>query len=60
MGRLPVPLTEEEEASTSVGSPDVNIATYTKLRMVRPGVARAIIEDDMIVLYHCMDNARYS
>lgn len=26
--------------------------------MIRPGIARAIIEDGMVVVYHCMDNSR--
>lgn len=33
---------------------------YTKLRMIRPGLARAIVEDGMVVVYHCMDNPRYA
>jgi hypothetical protein len=32
--------------------------SYTKLRMLRPGIARAVIEDGVCVLYHCMDNSR--
>jgi hypothetical protein len=34
------------------------IHPYTKLRMVRPGIARAVVEDGMVVVYHCMDNSR--
>jgi hypothetical protein len=26
--------------------------------MVRPGVAIAVVEENMVVVYHCMDNAR--
>lgn len=26
--------------------------------MIRPGIARAIVEDGMVVVYHCMDNSR--
>jgi hypothetical protein len=31
---------------------------FTKLRMLRPGIARSMIEDGMVVVYHCMDNSR--
>jgi hypothetical protein len=27
--------------------------------MLRPGIARAVVEDGMIVVYHCMDNSRF-
>lgn len=56
--RLPPPLTETEEAQSAAGAPNAIIYPYTVLRMVRPGIARAIVEDGMVVLYHCMDNAR--
>lgn len=26
--------------------------------MLRPGIARAVVEDGMVVVYHCMDNSR--
>lgn len=26
--------------------------------MLRPGIAIAVVEDGMVVVYHCMDNAR--
>ena len=26
--------------------------------MLRPGIARCVVEDDVCVLYHCMDNSR--
>jgi hypothetical protein len=55
--RLPVPTTEEEEAKLC--NPEMNsIFPYSKLRMLRPGVARAVVEEGMIVVYHCMDNSR--
>lgn len=57
--RLPVPITSVEENATSVGSSNSVINSYTHLRMLRPGIARAIIEDGLVVVYHCMDNARY-
>ncbi len=56
--RLPVPMTEEEEQLSSWRSPDTVIHPYTKLRLLRPGIARAIVEDGMVVVYHCMDNSR--
>lgn len=56
--RLPVPMTEEEEQLSSWRSPDIVIHPYTKLRLLRPGIARAIVEDGMVVVYHCMDNSR--
>lgn len=57
--RLPVPLTSEEEECTSSGLPNVQIHDYTKLRMVRPGIASVFVEDGKCVVYHCMHNARY-
>lgn len=58
-GRLPVPMTEEEEANSGQGcNADSSVFPYTKLRMLRPGIARAIVEDGVVVVYHCMDNAR--
>lgn len=56
--RLPVPMTALEERLTSVGSPDSKINIFTRLRMLRPGLARAMVEDGMVVVYHCMDNSR--
>jgi lysine-specific demethylase/histidyl-hydroxylase NO66 len=29
-----------------------------QVRLVRPGVARLVVEDGMAVLYHCLDNSR--
>eukprot|EP01038_Epipyxis_sp_PR26KG_P006297 gene6297-8673_t len=56
--RLPVPLSKAEESCSYCGAPNAIIYPYTKLRMVRPGIAAAIIEDGMVVVYHCMDNSR--
>ena len=56
--RLPVPLTAEEEAVTAAGAPHATIFPYTRLRMVRPGIAAVAVEDGKVVLYHCMDNSR--
>ena len=56
--RLPVPLTLLEESRTAAGAPECKIYPFTKLRMIRPGVARAVVEEGMVVVYHCMDNSR--
>ena len=56
--RLPVPLSEAEEQRCAAGAPGAIVYPHTRLRMVRPGVARALVEDGMVVVYHCMDNAR--
>jgi lysine-specific demethylase/histidyl-hydroxylase NO66 len=56
--RLPVPLHETEEKRSAAGTPEAKIFPFTVLRMIRPGVARAVVEDGMIIVYHCMDNAR--
>jgi hypothetical protein len=58
MERLPVPLTKEEEAVSSSGGGHIVINPYTKLRMVRPGVAIVLVEEGKVVVYHCMDNSR--
>lgn len=57
--RLPVPLTAKEELATSSGSPHTQIMSFTQVRMLRPGIARAVVEEGMVVVYHCMDNSRY-
>lgn len=56
--RLPFPMTDDEERRSVIKSKDVVIASYTKLRVMRPNMARAVIEDGMVVVYHCQDNAR--
>jgi hypothetical protein len=58
MERLPIPLTEEEELLTGVGTPNAVIHPYTQLRMIRPGVAVAVVEEGKVVVYHCLDNSR--
>ena len=56
--RQPILLTEEEESRSASGFADARIMSYTRLRMLRPGIARCVVEDDVCVLYHCMDNSR--
>jgi hypothetical protein len=56
--RLPIPLTPDEESRTAAGAPGALIYPYTLLRMIRPGVARCLVENGMVVVYHCMDNSR--
>jgi hypothetical protein len=61
VSRLPVPLFPAEEAlSYAGGGNEIKIFPYTKLKMLRPGIARAIVEDGQVVLYSCMENSRYS
>ena len=42
----------------SLQAPDARLFSYTNLRMLRPGIARALVEDNRVVVYHCMDNSR--
>lgn len=56
--RLPPPIHSDEESLTAVSIPDASIYPYTKVRLLRPSIARALIEDGMVVVYHCLDNAR--
>jgi hypothetical protein len=58
MARLPPPLTAEEEAATCAHNPVTAIRPFTCLRIVRPGIARVLVEEGMVIVYHCMDNAR--
>lgn len=53
--RLPVLLSSREEA---LSAPSNTIFPFTRLRMVRPGVACCIVEEGQCVVYHCMDNSR--
>ena len=36
----------------------VKILPDMMVRLLRPGIARLVLEDGMAVLYHCMDNSR--
>jgi len=56
--RLPIPMSSSEEERSAQGAPNARIYQYTKLRIVRPGVARAIIEDGKVIVYHCIYNDR--
>jgi len=59
--RQPPALTASEAALTSKGDEmaDENpILPNTMCRLVRPGIARLVIEDDKAVVYHCSDNSR--
>ena len=58
--RFPVPLDdwEEEYAAEGAETKKVSINITSRLRMVRPGIARAVVEDGCVVVYHCMDNHR--
>ena len=57
--RLPVPLTDDEEECSIEGrGENAKVTVITKMRMVRPGLAHAVVEDGNVVLYHCMENSR--
>ena len=60
--RLPPALTEREIAGTSrdvhTDEASNDILPGTLCRLVRPGIARLVLEDDKAVVYHCMDNSR--
>jgi len=55
--RQPLALTEEEKESTNAIE-ERNILPNTLCRLVRPGIARLLIEEDKAVVYHCGDNSR--
>eukprot|EP00903_Cladosiphon_okamuranus_P011309 g10664.t1 len=56
--RLPPVLEESEELSSVVERGDGAITPLTKLRLVKRGCARLVLEDGVAVVYHCMDNSR--
>ena len=60
--RQPFCLTKAEQEQTSkcegVQVDETEILPNTLCRLVRPGVARLVIEEDKAVLYHCRDNSR--
>ena len=59
--RQPPALTPSEAALTSRGdavADEKSILPNTKCRLVRPGVARLVLEDNKAVVYHCADNSR--
>ena len=57
--RQPPSLTATEESLSAAGAGDARVFGYTRLRLLRPGIATVVIEHGMVVLYHCMDNARF-
>lgn len=56
--RQPVALTQTEKEQTSRHDEDLEVLPNTLCRLVRPGVARLVIEEDKAVVYHCGDNSR--
>ncbi len=38
--------------------PDLEVSGSSKITLVRPGIAAMTIEDDSVVLYHCLNNPR--
>ena len=55
--RQPFVLTEEERGKTCAME-EKDILPNTLCRLVRPGIARLLIEDEKAVVYHCGDNSR--
>lgn len=59
--RAPIPLTDEEDRLSYSGTGrDIKLFPYSKLRMIRPGSAIAVVEGGNVVVYHCMENSRYA
>lgn len=58
--RQPPSLTPKELMNT-VKAPDgesKSIMPNTMCRIVRPGIARIVVEEGKAILYHCLDNSR--
>jgi lysine-specific demethylase/histidyl-hydroxylase NO66 len=55
--RIPPALTAMEASLTHEGNPQAKITAKTSCRLVRPGIARLVLEDDKAVLYHCVSNS---
>jgi bifunctional lysine-specific demethylase and histidyl-hydroxylase NO66 len=56
--RLPPALTPIELQKTNHSSSIQTITPDMVCQLVRPGIARFVLEDDMAILYHCNDNSR--
>lgn len=57
--RQPPCLTKQEIARTNAGiNSKTKIMPNMLVRLVRPGVARLVLEDEKVVLYHCLENTR--
>ncbi|KAL7565240.1 hypothetical protein ACA910_014538 [Epithemia clementina (nom. ined.)] len=55
----PPALSKTELLATSAGQKRaVKIEPQMLVRLVRPGVARLVLEDGKAVIYHCLDNSR--
>eukprot|EP00977_Amphora_coffeiformis_P023726 scaffold14064_cov177-Amphora_coffeaeformis.AAC.3 len=55
----PPALTPTEKRTTSLAQTKaVKILPDMMVRLLRPGIARLVLEDGMAVVYHCMDNSR--
>jgi bifunctional lysine-specific demethylase and histidyl-hydroxylase NO66 len=55
--RLPPALTESERSTTNGQSRTGKLEPTMLCRLVRPGIARLVLEDGMAVVYHCHDNS---
>jgi bifunctional lysine-specific demethylase and histidyl-hydroxylase NO66 len=60
--RLPPALTESERNITNASNPVAQmhhkLTADTLCQIVRPGIARLVLEDEMAIVYHCNDNSR--
>ena len=54
----PALTTQEKKLTCLAETKAVKILPDMLVRLVRPGVARLVLEDGMAVIYHCMDNSR--
>lgn len=55
-GRLPVPLTSMEEEQ--MDSMKHKVGPLSRVCCVHENIARVVVEEGVVVVYHCMDNAR--
>mmetsp|Transcript_38114 Transcript_38114/g.79247 ORF Transcript_38114/g.79247 Transcript_38114/m.79247 type:complete len:145 (+) Transcript_38114:1-435(+) len=57
--RQPPRLGKEERKATNTGENSaLKITPNMLVRLVRPGIARLVLEDGQAILYHCLDNSR--
>ena len=49
---------EDGEADDGDSANDTSILPNTLCRLVRPGIARLVIEEEKAIVYHCADNSR--
>jgi bifunctional lysine-specific demethylase and histidyl-hydroxylase NO66 len=49
---------DKDEEEENDNDHQLRLRADDEVRMVRPGIARLVVEDNMAVLYHCLDNSR--